>query len=79
MSEDHTPNHHRYLRAAGVKARYGDVSDMWLHRKLADPNANFPRPVYFASQRYWLIADLERWEEAQPQKPKRRSAVEVTA
>lgn len=50
-----------YLSAAQVKARYGGVSDMWLHRKLA--NHGFPQPRTFGTAaRYWRVIDLDAWE-----------------
>lgn len=51
------------IQASQVRARYGDVSDMWLHRRLHD-DSNFPRPIYIAKRRYWRLADLVAWERA---------------
>lgn len=65
-----TPSHYvtisdddRYLSAAQVKRRYGDVSDMWVRRHMRDHG--FPKPVQFGgptSARHWLLTDLEQWE-----------------
>jgi predicted DNA-binding transcriptional regulator AlpA len=43
-----------------VRARYGDVSDMWLHRRLRD--SDFPKPLVINGRRFWRISDLEAWE-----------------
>ena len=48
--------------AADVRARYGNVSDMWLHRRLNNPASGFPKPIYLGRQRYWRLADLIEWE-----------------
>jgi predicted DNA-binding transcriptional regulator AlpA len=50
-----------YLQAADVRARYGGVSDMWLHRRLKD-DSGFPKPVYFGRLRYWSVSALQAWE-----------------
>jgi hypothetical protein len=49
------------LRTAHVRARYGDVSHMWVERRLAD-DPNFPKPLYIAKRRFWRLGDLLRWE-----------------
>ncbi len=51
------------IQASQVRARYGGVSDMWLHRRLHD-NSNFPKPIYITKRRYWRLADLVAWERA---------------
>jgi predicted DNA-binding transcriptional regulator AlpA len=52
-----------FLSAAQVKARFGGVSDMWLHRKLKDHS--FPQPTTFGTAaRYWRVAELVAWETA---------------
>ena len=53
----------KFGSAATVKKRYGDVSDMWIHRKIADHG--FPAPQTFGTAtRYWLIEELDRWDAA---------------
>lgn len=47
--------------AAVVKRRYGDVSHMWLERRLKN-DAEFPRPTYIAGRRYWRLGELIEWE-----------------
>jgi hypothetical protein len=71
-----------FLSAAQVKARYGGVSDMWLHRKLV--SHDFPTPQTFGTPtRYWRVADLVAWDElmrdrainATKPKPPRKSPI----
>lgn len=50
-----------YLTAAAVRARYGNVSHMWLVRKIRDDG--FPPPVRFGGRlRFFKLSELERWE-----------------
>lgn len=56
-----------YLPGPKVRARYG-VTDMTLHRWLNRPEMEFPRPHYFGRLRYWRLAELEAWEQAQPRR-----------
>ena len=50
-----------YLTANQVRARYGNVSVMWITRKLAS-DATFPKPVKFGRLRFWDSAALDAWE-----------------
>jgi predicted DNA-binding transcriptional regulator AlpA len=60
-----------YLRATDVRDRYGRVSDMWLYRRVHDPEGDFPKPVYIAGRRFWRLADLIAWEDRRhAQKPR---------
>ena len=59
-----------FLKARQVRARYGDVSHMWLVRRQRD--AGFPSPTIFGGIRFWKISDLERWEKDQKAAPKIR-------
>lgn len=53
----------RYLTRAQVRRRYGDVSDMWIHRRLAgDPR--FPRPLVIAGRQFFDLAELDAYDEA---------------
>jgi predicted DNA-binding transcriptional regulator AlpA len=56
-----------YIPGPKVRARYG-VTDMTIHRWLHDDDMGFPRPYYFGRFRYWLLAELETWERAQPRR-----------
>jgi hypothetical protein len=53
------------LRTAHVRKRYGDVSHMWVERRLAD-DPNFPKPMYIAKRRFWRLGDLVQWERSLP-------------
>lgn len=53
-----------YLRAAAVRARYGDISDMTLWRWLNSPKSTFPRPIYFGRHRFWGVEDLDVYDRA---------------
>lgn len=44
-----------------LRARYGNVSDTWVDRRLAS-NPDFPRPVYIGNRRFWKIKELEQYE-----------------
>jgi predicted DNA-binding transcriptional regulator AlpA len=52
-----------FLKARQVRARYGDVSHMWLVRRQKD--AGFPSPTFLGGIRFWKLSDLERWEAVQ--------------
>lgn len=52
-----------FLKARQVRARYGDVSHMWLVRRQRD--AGFPSPTILGGIRFWKLSDLERWEKDQ--------------
>ena len=52
----------RYLTGPQVRARYGDVSDMWIHRRLHD-NTGFPPPDLIVNgRRFWRLSALVAWE-----------------
>jgi hypothetical protein len=50
-----------YISAAQLRARYGNVSHMWVERRLQNDPA-FPKPIYFGRLRFWAIAELEQYE-----------------
>jgi hypothetical protein len=53
----------------------GGRSDMWLHRRLKDPNPDtkFPDPdVVIANRRYWYLGTIRRWIAAQAARGKTR-------
>src|SRR6202040_4462781 len=60
-----------FVKARQVRARYGDVSHMWLVRRQKD--AGFPSPIFFGGIRFWKLSDLERWEKDQRAVPKVRA------
>lgn len=56
----------RLISAPRLRAEiFGGVSDMWLWRKLNDPELNFPRPIHIAKRRYFDEAEVLTWIEAQ--------------
>jgi hypothetical protein len=48
----------RFLSARQLRARYGDVTAMTIHRWLHDAELGFPRPKYFGRLRFWHERDL---------------------
>ncbi|MGY3396483.1 helix-turn-helix transcriptional regulator [Bradyrhizobium sp. 1200_D9_N1_1] len=44
-----------------LRARYGNVSHMWVERRLKD-DPDFPRPLYIAKRRFWRLGELAAWE-----------------
>ena len=50
-----------YLGAKQVRRRYGDVSDMWIWRRLKD-DSGFPRPIDISGRRFWKLDELIAWE-----------------
>jgi predicted DNA-binding transcriptional regulator AlpA len=53
-----------FLRTKQVRARYGNVSHMFIERRLAN-DPTFPRPVFLGRIRFWKLSELEKWEAAQ--------------
>jgi hypothetical protein len=51
----------RFLTAKQVRARYGNVSDMWLWRRLND-SSGFPKPIVINKRRFWGLSKLLNWE-----------------
>lgn len=54
----------RWLNSAAVRARYGDVSDMWLWRRLHD-DSGFPQPMVIRRRRHWDEEELDIWDALQ--------------
>ena len=71
-----------FLNSKQVRDRYGDVSDMWLHRKLRD-DAEFPKPLIINTRRYWKLSALIAWEQKCAARPvdvvRRRQARKAVA
>jgi len=63
MQQDKTEK--RYLTAAQLRERYGNVSHMWIERRLKRV-PNFPRPVKLGGSglRMFELDELEQWERA---------------
>jgi predicted DNA-binding transcriptional regulator AlpA len=53
-----------FLNSRQVRDRYGQVSDMWVWRRL-DEDEGFPKPIRIKGRRFWRRADLEAWEATQ--------------
>ncbi|PRX37917.1 transcriptional regulator, AlpA family [Meinhardsimonia xiamenensis] len=51
----------KLLPASAVRDICGNISDMTLWRWLADPDLDFPKPVYISRRRYWREADIIEW------------------
>jgi predicted DNA-binding transcriptional regulator AlpA len=65
----------RYVRAAQVRRRYGDITDMTLWRWTHDPEINFPQPEYLNGRdRFWDEAKLDAYDRAQARQARRRAA-----
>jgi hypothetical protein len=76
------------LSTARVKAMLGDVSDMFVNRRVAeteetlrkggldavpdDDASLFPLPRYVGTRRFWQATHIKRWMAALPSKPQRR-------
>ena len=54
----------RRLTATQVRDRLGGISDMTLWRWLQDEGLGFPKPAVIKRRRYFLEADIEKWEAA---------------
>jgi predicted DNA-binding transcriptional regulator AlpA len=69
-----TPNESAdcFLTARQTRARYGGVSDMWLHRRLHDAS-EFPQPVVICGRRFWRLSDLVAWERKAAENPSKSS------
>lgn len=44
---------------------FGGVSAMWVERKLADEESGFPKPIYISGRRFWRVAEVLAWIDAQ--------------
>lgn len=58
------------LTGPQLRARFGNISDMTVHRWLKNDALGFPQPTYINNRRYWRLGDLVSWENAQASKPK---------
>jgi hypothetical protein len=56
-----SPAEKRYLTAPQLRKRYGDVSHMWLERRLQN-DPTFPRPHFFGRFRFFAVDEIEAWE-----------------
>jgi predicted DNA-binding transcriptional regulator AlpA len=51
-----------FLPSRKVKERYGNVSDMWIWRRLHEEGSNFPQPLRINGRRFWRLQDLVNYE-----------------
>lgn len=52
----------KYLTARQVRARFGGISDMSLHRWLCNEALAFPKPIVIQRRRYFRLDDVEAFE-----------------
>ena len=67
------------VSAVQLRAQLGGVSDMWIWRRLQDPNpeTRLPEPsAVIAGRRYWKVGQIREWlarqSQRKPHKPPRR-------
>lgn len=53
-----------YIKAATLRERYDNVSDMWIVRRLQDKVNPLPQPTKLGGQRFWNVAELDAWDRA---------------
>ena len=46
--------------SAETRRRLGNVSDMWIVRRLHD-DETFPRPTYIGRRRFWRRSEVNAW------------------
>ena len=49
------------LKSKQVCSMIGGVTLMTLHRRMNDPDLDFPKPKKMAGMNYWLQSEIERW------------------
>jgi predicted DNA-binding transcriptional regulator AlpA len=74
ISEDET-----LVNARPLRVMLGNVSNMWLHRKLKDPGSEFPEPLVISNRRYWRLGEIRAWLDAQARKGKTRGPAAASA
>jgi hypothetical protein len=58
---DTNPLHDVLMHKGPVKQLLGDASDTKMARLLADPDANFPRPIYIGRRPLWWRGEMLNW------------------
>ena len=61
-----------YVPAPKVWERYG-VSSVTGWRWLQREDLRFPRPIYVGRLRFFLLSDLEVWEQSRPREMPRKA------
>jgi predicted DNA-binding transcriptional regulator AlpA len=57
----------KFLTAKQVRARYGNVSRMWVTRRIT--NNDFPKPVKLGGRlNHWRLDELEAWDATRQQR-----------
>ena len=51
----------KYIGSSAVRARYNDMSHMWIVRQLEN-DPTFPRPYKFGRLNLWALDELEEYE-----------------
>lgn len=59
------PNPERLAQNRAVRDLLGGVSDMWIHRRLTNPESNFPKPLKIGNRRFWREREILAWIDAQ--------------
>ncbi len=49
------------MPTAAVRKDFGDVSPMWIVRRLKD-DSDFPAPLYIRGRRYWKRGELAEYK-----------------
>lgn len=77
-SSDDAPAH-QFLTGPAVCARY-QITDISLHRWLADEQLGFPQPAMRVNgRRFWLESDLLEFERSQIKRDARKGKAEAAA
>jgi predicted DNA-binding transcriptional regulator AlpA len=50
------------ITSAQLKARYGNISDMTLHRWERDERMSFPQPLRINKRKYFSLSQIVEWE-----------------
>ena len=48
----------RLANARQTRPFYGGVADMWIWRRLNDPDDDFPKPILICGRRFWRVREL---------------------
>lgn len=51
----------KFISEVDLRRRYGGRSRMWP-RRIAERDLSFPRVVLIGGRRFYVLADLEKWE-----------------
>ena len=57
------------MQRTAVQAAFGNVSAMWIERRLAD-DPKFPKPIYIGRNRFWRVNEIEKYIEERASAPK---------